>query len=155
MSLRSLVEDFMFAEARLLDDWRLTEWLELLTETCMYEVPATDVRGGDALGLIADDRRRLEERVKQLLRMTTLCENPPSRTRRLITNVSVLAEVDDRIDVVANFVIHRISLEREDVFVGKYEYELRRRAESFRIQRRRALLDHQTLFSQGKLSIIL
>ena len=29
---RAEIEDFLFAEADLLDEWRLPEWLELFTE---------------------------------------------------------------------------------------------------------------------------
>ena len=37
--------------------------------------------------LIADDRRNLASRVRQLLGGTTWAENPRSRTRRLVTNI--------------------------------------------------------------------
>lgn len=40
---RADVEDFLFAEAELLDEWRLPEWLELFTEDAIYYVPSTDV----------------------------------------------------------------------------------------------------------------
>ena len=40
---RTDVEDFLFAEAELLDEWRLPEWLELFTDDAIYYVPATDL----------------------------------------------------------------------------------------------------------------
>src|SRR5271163_3779869 len=40
---RQEVEDLLYKEAALLDEWRLDEWLELLTEDAVYEVPPTDV----------------------------------------------------------------------------------------------------------------
>ena len=40
---RTDVEDFLFAEAELLDEWRLPEWLELFTDDAKYYVPATDL----------------------------------------------------------------------------------------------------------------
>ena len=40
---RTEVEDFLFAEAELLDEWRLPEWLELFTDDAIYYVPATDL----------------------------------------------------------------------------------------------------------------
>ncbi|TDB79748.1 p-cumate dioxygenase, partial [Micromonospora fluostatini] len=64
------VSQFLFREARLLDEWRLREWYdEMLTDDVRYSVPATDVRGGtaDALGLIDDDAARLRQRIEQLL----------------------------------------------------------------------------------------
>ena len=38
---RTDVEDYLFAEAELLDEWRLPEWLELFTDDAIYYVPAT------------------------------------------------------------------------------------------------------------------
>ena len=40
---RQEVEDLLYKEAALLDEWRLEEWLELLTDDAVYEVPPTDV----------------------------------------------------------------------------------------------------------------
>ena len=40
---RTEVEDFLFEEADLLDEWRLPEWLELFTDDASYYVPATDL----------------------------------------------------------------------------------------------------------------
>ena len=59
---RQEVEDLLYQEAALLDDWRLEEWLELLTDDAVYEVPPTDVPEGDArntLFIIADDAIRI------------------------------------------------------------------------------------------------
>ena len=59
---RQEVEDFLYEEAALLDEWRLEEWLQLLTEDAAYYVPSTDVPEGDhktTLFLIADDATRI------------------------------------------------------------------------------------------------
>ena len=40
---RSEVEDFLYHEAALLDDWQLDDWLALYTADARYEVPATDL----------------------------------------------------------------------------------------------------------------
>ena len=39
---RADVEDLLFHEAALLDDWRLDDWLGLLTADARYEVPSND-----------------------------------------------------------------------------------------------------------------
>ena len=71
---RSDVEDFLFAEADLLDQWRLPEWLTLFTDDAKYEVPCTDLPPDASpdtnLFYIADDRIRLGERVKRLMKRT-------------------------------------------------------------------------------------
>jgi len=56
---RNEVEDLLYREAALLDEWRLEEWLELLTDDAVYQVPPTDVpEGGFAKYLVHHCRRR-------------------------------------------------------------------------------------------------
>ena len=68
-TLRQQVEDFLFREATLLDEWRLDDWSELFTEDARYVVPTTDLPEGDParyLVFIDDDIFRLRARVKRL-----------------------------------------------------------------------------------------
>ncbi|MDG4787763.1 aromatic-ring-hydroxylating dioxygenase subunit beta [Micromonospora sp. WMMD1102] len=152
------VSQFLFREARLLDEWRLLEWYdEMLTDDVRYSIPATDVRGGpaDALGLVDDDAARLRQRIEQLLSGEVWCENPRSRTNRMISNVEVLTDRGTDLEVAANVVVHRFGHGRSDAYVGKYRLELVAEGESLRIRRRVVVLDHETLYEHGKLSIIL
>ena len=75
---RSRIEDFLYLEADLLDQWRLPEWLALFTDDALYEVPCTDLPAGaspdENLFYIADDRFRLGERVKRLMKKTAHSE---------------------------------------------------------------------------------
>src|SRR5580700_12242369 len=124
---RAEVEDFLYREAALLDEWRLEEWLEMLTEDAIYQVPSTDAPEGDArntLYIIADDALRIRSRVKQLLGKSAWAENPHSRTRRMIANVRVLGAEGENILVTANFAVHRMRYESVDTYIGHYEYKL-------------------------------
>ena len=155
---RQEVEDLLFNEAALLDEWRLEEWLELLTGDATYEIPPTDVPEGDSrntLFIIADDALRIRSRVKQLLGKAAWAENPPSRTRRLITNVRVLCVDGEEIIVTANFAVHRMRYESVDTYIGRYDYRLVRDGRSLKIRRRRATLDNEALRPHGKISFIL
>jgi p-cumate 2,3-dioxygenase beta subunit len=158
LPVRSEVEDLLFAEAALLDQWRLEDWLELLTEDVIYQVPPTDVPEGDArntLFLIADDAMRIRSRVKQLLGKSAWAESPHSRTRRMIANVRVLGAEGDDILVSANFVVYRMRYESVDTYVGHYEYKLIRVGKILKIHERRAILDNEALRPHGKISFIL
>jgi p-cumate 2,3-dioxygenase beta subunit len=155
---RSEVEDLLYNEAALLDDWRLEEWLELLTEDAIYQVPPTDVPEGDArntLFIIADDAVRIRSRVKQLLGKFAWAENPHSRTRRMIANVRVLGAEGENILVSANFAVHRMRYESVDTYIGHYEYKLIRADKLLKIRERRAILDNEALRPHGKISFIL
>ncbi len=155
---REQIEDFLYAEAALLDEWRLQEWLELLTEDVTYSVPATDVPEGDAkntLFLVADDAIRVHSRVKQLLGKSAWAENPRSRTRRLISNVRIRKTNGETIRVTANFIVYRMRMDQVDTYVGRYEYTLVQRDGQLKIRERKAILDLEALRPQGKVSIIL
>ena len=155
---RQMIEDFLYEEAALLDEWRLDEWLELLTEDATYEVPSTDSPEGDpktTLSLIADDITRIRSRVQQLSGKSAWAENPPSRTRRLISNVRIREVKGETVVVTANFVVYRIRFEQVDTYVGRYEYTLVERGGALRIRTRKAILDLEALRPHGKISIIL
>jgi len=155
---RQEVEDLFFKEAALLDEWRLEEWLELLTEDATYEIPPTDVPEGDSrntLFIIADDAVRIRSRVKQLLGKAAWAENPHSRTRRMIGNVRLLGTEGENILVTANFAVHRMRYESVDTYVGHYDYKLVRDGNLLKIRERRVILDNEALRPHGKISFIL
>lgn len=155
---RQTIEEFLYEEAALLDEWRLEEWLELLTEDASYYVPSTDMPDGDhksALFIVADDIVRIRSRVKQLSGRFAHAEHPHSRTRRLISNVRIRGVEGDTIRVTANFAVYRMRLEQLDVYVGRYEHVLVWKDGKLKIRERRAILDLDSLRPQGKVSIIL
>jgi p-cumate 2,3-dioxygenase beta subunit len=155
--LRMAVEDFLYQEAALLDEWRLDEWVELFTDDASYVVPATDLPAGDpdeSLVLISDNLDRIRGRVRRLNSRKAYREFPVSRTRRLIGNVRILGVTEEEVDVTCNFVVYRVRRD-VNVYVGRYLYRLVRQPEGFRIRLRRAELDLESLRPHGTLSIIL
>jgi 3-phenylpropionate/cinnamic acid dioxygenase small subunit len=90
------VERFLYREARLLDERRYDDWLALMSFDILYRAPVRiaregkdDVVGIDELHHFDDDYGQLELRVQGLQVRSAWAEIPPSRTRRLVTNVSV------------------------------------------------------------------
>ncbi len=156
---RGEVEDFLYREAALLDDWRLEEWLGLLTEDAAYYVPPNDHPDADhrtTLFILADDIVRIRERVKRLMSPECHAEYPHSRTRRLLTNVRILGVDDECVKATANFVCYRFRrFERIREYVGVYHYLLKRTDDGLRIKERRVVLDAHELGSLGSVSFIL
>src|SRR2546430_14450123 len=110
-----------------LDEWGLGGWRAVRAADARYLVPpldAPDADHHDTLFLIADDRRTLASRVRQLLSGVTWAENPRSRTRRLVTNVRLLEVTEDEARVTANFAVWRFQHEQTDVYVGRYLHVL-------------------------------
>ena len=156
MLTRATAEDFLYAEAALLDEWRLEDWLALWTEDASYFIPATDhVANPDrALALIADDHAGLASRVHQLVTGTAWTEVPRSRTCHMVSNVRIVKETEHAVVVRSAFAVHRSRRERNDLFTGHYEHELVV-GPTLRIRNKHVFLAHDTLFAQAKISILL
>jgi p-cumate 2,3-dioxygenase beta subunit len=156
---RAEVEDFLYHEAALLDEWRLKEWEALLTEDATYYVPPNDQLESDhrsTLFLVADDRERIRQRIIRINDPNCHAEYPKSRTRRMISNVRIVAVEGDLISVRANFVCYRFRrYERIREYVGAYRFILKRAGDSFRIKERRVLIDAHELGTLGSVSFIL
>ena len=156
---RAQVEDFLYLEAALLDEGRMDEWLQLLTEDARYEVPPNDVPGGsasDTLFTIADDISRIRARVKRLYNDRAHAEYPHSRTRRMISNVRITGRDGDTLSVSANFICHRFRRnERIRQYVGATNYTLVVGDSGIKIARRVVVIDAHELGSLGSVSFIL
>ncbi len=155
---RADVEDFLFLEAALLDDWRLEEWVELFTLDCTYEVPATDAPGAEpglTWSLIHDRRTMLEQRIIRLKKPEAHAEFPHSQTSRIVGNVRILDRTEDSILVSASFLVSRMKAGKFDQYAGRYYYELIPAASGLKIRKKKAVLAHDRLDPQGKISFVL
>ncbi|MFJ6660314.1 aromatic-ring-hydroxylating dioxygenase subunit beta [Streptomyces sp. NPDC091377] len=164
------VEQFLYAEAELLDQRRFQEWNDLFTEDVHYWLPTRTTRtnrerdreiaGRDESALIDDDAFFLTGRVRRYSSGISWSEEPPSRTRRLITNIRVAPGTEPgELHVVSNFYVYRSRLERhQDWFVGERFDTLRPAAPDtgypYRIAARKIVLEQTTLLAPS-LSIFL
>ncbi len=155
---RPAVEDFLFEEAAMLDDWRLVDWLGLFTDDARYLVPSVDsppdAQPDTTLFYIADNRHRLEQRVVRLGKRTAHAEYPHSKTRRVIANVRIRGRDGEVTVVTCNFVTFRTKNGVTDTFMGHHEYRLVETGQGLKIREKRTVLDLDALSPQGKVSII-
>lgn len=90
---RARAETLLFHEARLIDDGRHDEWLDMFAEECLYWVPSDDSDDPRRRVAIAfDDRRRLEERVVRLHTGYAHNQIPHRSLQRHISNVEAWAK---------------------------------------------------------------
>jgi p-cumate 2,3-dioxygenase beta subunit len=164
VSARTAVEDFLYAEAALLDAWALDEWLQLFEPDAKYEVPCNDAPDGDPardLLLIDDDSARLKARVERLNSRRAHREYPHSRTNHQVFNIRVLGRVlGDEVTpsvvlAAASFTVWRFRGGKTSCYVGRYRYRLRTTGGGFRIALKRAELDMTDLRSVSDVAIIL
>ncbi len=156
--LRHLIEDFYYLEAELLDERKLREWFELLTEDIRYWMPlrhnplerpesiSAELSSSGEGSYFDDDWKSLKIRVERAYSKTAWAEVPPSRTRHLITNIRVKMDDGNELEAQSNFLVYRTRQERDkDIFVGARRDILRRAGDSFKIARRTIILDQAVL----------
>jgi len=158
---RSEAEDVLYREAELLDAWELMEWSDLYTEDSLYEVtsPANeDPLASDArntLFLISDRIDRIRGRAKRLLKKTAHAEYPHSKTRHMVSNVRVTGGEGDETTVRANFAVFRTKEDTSTIYMGESFFTLVGSGADVRIRHKRCVLDLNSLYNQGRLTIIL
>ncbi len=155
------VEQFYYAEARLIDERNFAEWLDLFTDDTRYLLPIhrnqtthtfTDELGDAGLAHFDDNKEILARRVHRMASGLAWTEDPPSIQRHLITNVQVTELPDHELEVESYFQVHRYRLDREvEVFTGERRDRLRPNAfgHGYRIAARVVYLDHTTVLANN------
>jgi len=155
------IQQFLFFEARLLDERRFKEWVELFTDDLFYWAPILTNRVGrdakleiekfDGAAHFEDGKVSLTNRVKRFDTGMAWAEIPPSRTRHLVTNVEVeRIEGKDELLARSAFLAYRSHLEHDqELYAGARRDTLRRENGGWRIARREIYLDQATVLGKN------
>ena len=156
------IQQFYFREARLLDDRQFQQWLALLTDDVQYRVPARHVPMPDAQSRSTDAFHRAEPefggeheppfreenylslglRVDRALKPKAWAENPPARTRRLISNIEPVAVKEGEWQVFSHFMLTYSRHGRDNcVYTGQRIDRLREVDGQWRLSGREVRLD--------------
>jgi len=160
MLLQYEVERFYYDEAALLDAHRYEEWLALFSDDARYFMPIRRTRTQRELdkeftrpgemAFFDDTKQLLEGRVAKLKSGRAWAEDPPSRTRHLITNVRVVNDDGRTLEVESNFHLYRTRLNSEETsWIGSRRDVLRRAGGSFQIADRRIFLEQTVLLARN------
>ena len=164
------VEQFLYREARLLDSRQFRRWIDLLADDLRYWIPMRsnrysaasksisildgsryeedDLSKKSAQAFLDEDKGSLRRRVDRLDTGMACAEDPPPRTRHLISNVEVEpGERESEVKVYSNFILYRSRGEtEEDFYVGSREDVLRN------VDGRWQLASRKIVFEQNVLS---
>jgi 3-phenylpropionate/cinnamic acid dioxygenase small subunit len=155
------IEEFLYAEAELLDERRFTEWLDLLTDDVRYWMPMRrNVKHGEQerentreqqdMNWFDEGKTTLTQRVQQILTGVHWAEEPLSRVCHMISNVQLVHVAPAEVTVKSRFLLYRNRLQDEtDFFVGKRQDVLRRVEDQWKIARRKILLDQNVLLAKN------
>jgi 3-phenylpropionate/cinnamic acid dioxygenase small subunit len=155
------IEEFLYAEAELLDERRFEAWLDLLTDDIRYWMPMRrNVKFGEQarentrerqdMNWFDEGKTTLQQRVQQLMTGVHWAEEPLSRVCHMVTNVQIVHTTALEVTVKSRFLIYRNRLQDEtDFFVGKREDVLRKVDSQWKIARRQILLDQNVLLAKN------
>jgi 3-phenylpropionate/cinnamic acid dioxygenase small subunit len=164
--LQREVEEHLFYEADLLDQWRYRDWLNLTTDGIRYWAPIRrNVRFGDfgreqsreleELAWFDDNKATLEMRVRQLESGIHWSEEPLSRVCHVISNIRIVeafpaVEDAEQVTVRSRFAVYRNHQDDEEgLFFGKREDVLVRQGDGWLLARRSILIDQSVLLAQN------
>ena len=167
------VEQFLYREARLLDDRQFRVWLTLFTDDVRYWMASRtnrypksskaisildpdryvedDIGREDELAILDETKETLTGRVARLDTGMAWAEDPPSRTRHMVSNIEIEAgDVESEIRVYSNFIVYRSRAETEqDFYVGARQDVLRRVDGEWKIAHRKLILDQNVLSAKN------
>ena len=167
------VEQFLYREARLLDERRFHEWLELFTEDVHYRMAGRrnrypksskaiaildpdredDLSEDAELAILDENKQTLSARVARMDTGMAWAEDPPSRTRHLLANIEIEpADAGSELELLvhSNFIVYWSRSETEqDFYVGTRRDTLRRVDGALRISKRKMTLDQNVLVAKN------
>jgi 3-phenylpropionate/cinnamic acid dioxygenase small subunit len=167
------VEQFLYREARLLDERRFHEWLELFTDDVHYWMAGRrnrypksskaiaildldryvdeDLTEDDELAILDENKQTLSACIARLDTGMAWAEDPPSRTRHLLANIEIEpGEAASELEVYSNFIVYRSRSEIEqDFYVGARRDVLRLCDGTWKIACRKLILDQNVLLAKN------
>ena len=165
--LKADMEDFLYAEADLLDNRQFRDWLNLLADDMTYFMPIRrnvkfgqhaqreNTVQGSGISWFDEDKWTLTKRVDQILTGVHYAEEPLSRVCHMVSNVQVLGatpslEAAQEVEVRCRFLVYQNRIEYETyIFVGKRTDLIRKTSDGWKIARREILLDQNVLLAKN------
>lgn len=131
------VQQFLFHEARLLDERRLQEWLALYAEDAEYWVPYgwNQQSPKDHVSLFYETKSLLGMRIDRLERALSPLDSPPSRVNHYLSNVQV--DDGDPLTARAHLLFVEYRREEQRCFAGRATWRLRPNGAGFLIAAKR------------------
>lgn len=161
---RDAIRDFLFEEARVLDEGEPGRWLGMLAPDIRYLMPTRPslqrrdrARAAQPrMALYDDDLAMLERRVARMVHPTAWSENPATRMVRQVTNVEAFTTDSPdawRVHSVVTLYRNRNETEQDLVFARRDDL-VRRGPDGLRLARREIRIAQNTLLSKNLNAIL-
>ncbi len=139
---RHQIENFLYREARLMDENAYDDWFALWTDDALYWIPANadDIDPQRHVSIVYEDKSRLEDRIERLKSGAAYAQDPKSRMRRVISNIEIEEGAQGEVIVYANFNLTELRRSQQRTFAGRTVHKLRPEGSSFKIAYKKVLL---------------
>ena len=167
------IQEFLYQEARCLDERRFAEWLEMFAEDVRYWMPVRgnrypksskaiqimdpnryvedDVARDTEMAFFDESKKTIEGRIARLNSGMAWAEDPPSKTRHMVSNILVEPGAkDSEYRVFSNFIVYRNRAEIEQEFYPGSRQDILRRVDGqLKIAWRKIVLDMNVLLPKN------
>ncbi|MDC0033066.1 aromatic-ring-hydroxylating dioxygenase subunit beta [Alphaproteobacteria bacterium] len=137
MSKPADIENFLYREARLLDERRFEEWMNLFAEDGYYWVPAYPDQDNplNAVSIFFDDRAVMKTRLSRLDHPKIHSQKPASRTVHYVSNMEIDDDNKDEGNVLvrSNLLMLEYRLDKQTSYAGRCRHLLRTKGSGFEI----------------------
>jgi len=139
---RHQIENFLYREARLMDENAYDEWFALWADDALYWVPANEdnIDPLRHVSIVYEDKARLEDRIERLKSGAAYAQDPKSRMRRVIANIEIEEGEQGEVTVYSNFNLTELRRSQQRTFAGRTIHKLRPEGNSFKIAYKKVLL---------------
>jgi 3-phenylpropionate/cinnamic acid dioxygenase small subunit len=156
-----VLQDVLIAEAAALDGREFRRWLSFFTADLVYWIPIRSTRSASDRdkeftqygepAFYDETFRELEARITKLESGWSWSEDPPSRTRRFVSNVRIVETHSEReVTVESNILLYRSRLDVDtDLWSARRRDRMRLDEGGWKIARREVYLDTTVLVASN------
>ena len=136
------VTQFLFHEARLLDDRKWADWEALFTEDGTYWAPASDEQPDPLhhVSLIYEDQLLRKVRIARFDNPNAFSLQPFPRTCHHVSNIMIDKQDGDGASISSCFQMAEYRRDTPNHFIGRYQHDLVETEDGFKIQQKKATL---------------
>ena len=137
------VQQFLYHEARLIDEHRYDDWLSLWEEDAHYWIPCNedDVDRTRHISLVNENLAGLQDRIFRLKGTANYAQQPASRTAHVLGNIELESGAGTD-DIIVHSTLHVAASRkgRTDMVSGRIRHQLKIRGDSFGIRSKKVIL---------------
>jgi len=131
--------DFVYHEARLIDEKRFDEWYELFTDDALYWMPLTRDQpiGETHTSLFYEDKLLLKVRIERLRHPNAFSQQQPSFCQHVLQQPAVVESGEQQCVLRTPFLYVEAQLDQQIMLAGVAFHHLRSQASGWKIQMKR------------------